>query len=365
MMDIIEKYLRDTVLIPGLSGHEQKIAAYMAEVFSENGFLVQIDTFGNCIAKLEGTDPKAPVIMVFAHMDSLGFLVRYIEDDGFIRVERLGGIPEKVLPATQIQIQCRDDSMVDGVIGVKAHHVTPPEEKYVVDKYTNLFIDIGATSRQQVLDLGIDVGSPIIYKPKFQKLQGTRVLASFADNRTGCTALLAISKLLRGKAQKHTVYLVGTVQEEFNLRGAMMAARTIKPNLAVSIDGGACGDTPDLKGASHVEMGRGPVLTMYNFHGRGTLNGTIPHPTMVRLMEESAEKADIKFQRSVMVGGLTDASYLQLEGTGVKCIDVGCARRYTHSPCETVDMKDIEALVKWIGVFLKGDYSDYDFERKY
>ncbi len=364
MINVIEKYLKETVLIPGLSGHEQSIAAYMSAEFTKNELSVETDVFGNCIAKLEGTDLEAPVIMVFAHMDSLGFMVRYIEDDGFIRIERLGGIPEKVLPSTQIQIQCRDGSMVDGVIGVKAHHVTPPEEKYVVEKYTNLFVDIGATSRQQVLDLGIDIGSPIIYKPKFQKLQGTRILASFADNRTGCTALLTLSHFLYGKKSKSTVYLVGTIQEEFNLRGAMMAARTIKPDIAICIDGGACGDTPDLQGSSHVQMGDGPILTMYNFHGRGTLNGTIPHPAMLHIMEESANKAKIKFQRSVMMGGLTDAAYLQLEGMGIKCVDIGCARRYTHSPCEIVDMKDIEILTKWVMEFLQGDYTTYDFERE-
>jgi len=253
--------------------------------------------------------------------------------------------------------------MVDGVIGVKAHHVTPPEEKYVVDKYANLYIDIGVSSFKQVIDLGIDVGSPVIYKPKYQRLLGTRVLMSFADNRTGCAALLALSKDLKEKPLKHNVYLVGTVQEEFNLRGAMMAARTVKPDIAICLDGGACADTPDLEGFSHVKMGHGPVMSMYNFHGRGTLNGTIPHPALVSIMEDCADKARVKIQRSATVGALTDASYLQLEGTGVKCIDVGCARRYSHSPAEIVDLKDIEDLVKWISEFLQGDYTNADFAR--
>ncbi|NLU10711.1 MAG: M42 family metallopeptidase, partial [Tepidanaerobacter acetatoxydans] len=89
MLNIIEKYLEDLAMIPALAGYEQKLAAYMRSEFESLGYATKIDTFGNCIAKLEGTDPEAPVIMVFAHMDSLGFLVRYIEDDGFIRIERL------------------------------------------------------------------------------------------------------------------------------------------------------------------------------------------------------------------------------------------------------------------------------------
>jgi putative aminopeptidase FrvX len=359
----IEQHLKDLTMIPALAGHEQKLAAYMKNQFETLGYPVEIDTFGNCIAKLEGTDSKAPVIMVFSHMDSLGFLVRYIEEDGFIRIERLGGIPEKVLPSTQIQIQTRDGSMVEGVIGVKAHHVTPPEEKYVVDKYINLFVDIGATSRQQVLDLGIDVGSPIVYKPKFQKLQKSRALASAVDDRGGCTVLLELAHLLKDNPQKSTIYLVGSVQEEYNLRGAMMAARTVKPDIAISMDGGGSADTPDLKGSGHVRLGFGPTMSMYNFHGRGTLNGTIPHPAMVRLFEEASERTGISFQRAAHIGGLTDLAYVQLEGNGVKAIDVGYPMRYAHSPCEVVDLEDIEKLALWVVDVLKNITKDTDFSR--
>jgi putative aminopeptidase FrvX len=363
MIDRIEKHLEELTMIPALAGHEQKLAAYMKEKMTALGYSVEIDTFGNCIAKLDGSDPEAPVIMVFAHMDSLGFLVRFIEDDGFIRIERLGGIPEKVLPSTQVQIQTRDGSMVEGVIGVKAHHVTPPEEKYVVDKYTNLFIDIGATSREEVLELGIDVGSPIVYKPKFQKLQGTRVLASTLDDRGGCAAILELAHLLKGNPQRSTIYLVGSVQEEYNLRGAMMAARTVKPDIAIAIDGGGSADTPDLKGSGHVYLGEGPTMSMYNFHGRGTLNGTIPHPAMVRLFEEASERTGIRFQRTAHIGGLTDLSYVQLEGKGVKAIDVGFPMRYAHSPCEVADMADIEKLSLWVLDVLRNITADTDFSR--
>jgi len=363
MIERIEKHLKDLTLIPALAGHEQKLASYMKDKFEALGYPVEIDTFGNCIAKLNGSDPNAPVIMVFAHMDSLGFLVRYIEEDGFIRIERLGGIPEKVLPSTQVQIQTRYGTMVDGVIGVKAHHVTPPEEKYVVDKYTKLFIDIGATSRDEVLNMGIYVGAPIVYKPRFQKLHGTRVLASAIDDRGGCAAILELAYLLKGEEHKSTIYLVGSVQEEYNLRGAMMAARSIKPDIAIAIDGGGCADTPDLKGSGHVYLGCGPTMSMYNFHGRGTLNGTIPHPAMVRLFEEASERTGIKFQRTAHIGGLTDLSYVQLEGKGVIAIDVGFPMRYAHSPCEVADLSDIEKLSLWVLDVLKNITTNPDFSR--
>ncbi len=363
MLSSVDKYLEDLTLLPGLSGHEQKVSAYMKGVLVTHGFSVSIDTLGNCIAALPGTDPEAPRVMVFAHMDSLGFVARYIESDGFIRIERLGGIPEKVLPATQVVLTRRDGSIVQGVIGIKQHHVTPPEEKYIVDKYMKLFVDIGAKSKQEVLDQGIDIGTPIVYKPFYQRLAGTKRLATFLDNRTGCASLLTLAEMLAGKPQRSPIYLVGTIWEEFNLRGAMMAARTVKPDIAIGIDGGAASDTPDLFGRGELALGHGPVLTHYNFHGRGTLNGTIPHPGMVRLMEKAAEDAEVSIQRNAFVGGLTDASYLQLEQSGIKCVDIGAARRYTHGPGEVADIADTEVLCQWVFKALQKDFRAVDFTR--
>jgi putative aminopeptidase FrvX len=362
-MDSMEKYLRDMMLTPALSGHEQKMAAYMEHVFTGLGLETFIDTFGNCIAKVPGTDPKAPKMMIFSHMDQLGFLVRRIEEDGFIRIERLGGIPEKVLPATPVQIQSESGDMVDGLIGVKSHHVTPVEEKYVVDTYMNLYVDIGATSRKQVVDLGIEVGAPVVYKPQFMKMQDTRIYGTSVDNRAGCTVMLEVAHKLKEKQPKATVYIVGSVQEEHNLRGAMMAARSIKPDIAVSVDGGGASDTPDLQGRGEISLGNGPTMSLYNFHGRGTLNGTIPHPAMVKHMQTAAKKANIFPQRGASIGGLTDLAYVQLEGTGVRSIDIGPPVRYAHSPIESCDLRDIENTANLLAAFLYEITSETAFTR--
>ena len=335
----------------------------MKERFEEEGLTVGTDTLGNCMGWIRGTDEAAPVIMIFSHMDSLGFLVKYIEEDGFLRLERLGGIPEKVLPSTAIQVQARDGRMYDGVIGIKAHHVTPPEEKYVVDKYTKLFVDIGARSREEVFSLGIEVGSPVVYKPCFEKLLNDRAYLSASDNRAGCTVILELAHELAREKRPSTVCLVGTVQEEYNLRGAMVASRTIKPDVAICLDGGGSTDTPDLKGQGMVSVGEGPTMDLYNFHGRGTLNGTIAHPAMVRLAEEAAKRQGICLQRSAHIGGLTDLSYVQLEGTGVKCLDLGFPGRYSHSPHELVDLKDLEKLTVLVKELVNHIDAHTDFSR--
>jgi putative aminopeptidase FrvX len=331
--------------------------------FEALGFPVEMDVMGNVIARINGTERINHTVMVFAHMDSLGFFVRYIEEDGLLRIERLGGIPEKVLPSTEIQVQRRDGSMIDGVIGIKAHHVTPAGEKYVVDKYTDLFIDIGAKNREEVFSLCIDVGSPVVYKPNFTRLLGNRVLMSAADNRAGCTVLLELANLLKETSPSVSVCLVGTVQEEYNLRGGMMAARTVEPDIAIAVDVAISTDTPDLKGFGMVNIGGGPVISLYNFHGRGTLNGTIPHPAMVRLIEGAARKKGITLQRTANIGALTDLAYVQLEGAGVMCVDMGFPGRYTHSPHETVDMGDIEQLAFLIRETLVDIVPDFDFSR--
>lgn len=358
----LENLLRDTALIPALSGHEQKMARYMKEKFEALGYPVTIDVFGNCIAEVEGKNPDAPTVMIFGHMDQLGFMVRYIEEDGFLRLERVGGIPEKVLPALEVQVQNRKGEMIDGVIGVKSHHATPPEEKYVVDKYTSLFVDIGATCREEVEQMGIVVGSPVVYAPKFRKLAGSVVSGTSMDNRIACSIVLELGYLFRENPPDCTVYLVGSVQEEFNLRGAMMAARTIKPKMAVALDIALEGGTPDMKSKSSVILGKGPVISLYNFHGRGTLNGTIPHPAMVRLFEKTAEKLNINLQRSANIGSLTDMAYVQLEGTGVLGVDIGVPCRYTHTPVETCDLRDLEATAKLVCEAVK-EMHDMDVSR--
>lgn len=359
----LKEILKQFMLLPAPSGYEKEMAYELKDAFSPYADDVYIDRVGNTISKFNGTDPNAPAIMVYAHMDQLGFIVRKIEEDGYLQVDRLGGIPEKVLPGLNLLIRSEDGKFHPGVFGLKAHHATPPEEKYKVDVVTSLFIDVGAKTATEVRKMGIEVGCPVIYKPSFQLLCGDRVTGTAVDNRGGCTALVHIASLLKENKPKADVYLVGTVWEEFNLRGAMIAARALKPDIAICLDVILSGDTPDLKTKYEAKMSKGPVITLYTFHGRGTLNGTIVHEGLRNLTLTAATEDNISVQRFASLGILTDSAYVQLENQGIAALELGFPARYTHTPVETCDIQDIKQLGNLVGSLIKRIDADFELNR--
>jgi putative aminopeptidase len=349
--------------LPGLAGHEQGVAAFMSERMRPYADEVREDRLGNVIATLRGRDESAPVVMLFAHMDSLGFIVRKIDADGFVRIHRLGGIPEKVLPGLRVEIGKADGGTVPAVIGMKAHHVTPPEEKTRVTPLAELFLDVGAENAAEAEAMGVRVGAPVTYAGFAQRLGEHRVSGTAIDNRSGCLVILETLRALHANRPAATVHVVGTVQEEFNLRGAQPVAQALSPDIAICIDISVAADTPDLRPTADVRMGGGPTVSFYSFHSRGTLNGLLPHPALVRDVLRAADEAGIAVQRSTMFGGLTDASYVQLVGAGTAAIDLGFPARFTHTPIESCDLRDVAGLIELLSAWIGGIDAGFDFGR--
>ena len=337
--------LRDLMLIPGLSGYEDRVRRYLAKELERLGITSRSDRLGNLITTLEGTK-GAPSVMLFTHTDQLGFVVRKIEANGLVRVERLGGVPEKALPSQAVLFCVGEGRDVPGVIANKSHHATTPEEKYRVLPYPDLYIDAGFASAEEVRQAGIDVGTPIVYRPQVIELASGRIAGPSVDDRAGCAVQVEVARALKDLKKRPTVHLVFAVQEEFNLRGALPAAQALQPDIAIQIDLLLATDTPDMTQRGDVRLGGGAGISMYSFHGRGTLNGTIPHPAMVALFEETAKAEKLPLQKSAHVGALTDSSYVQLVGEGVAAIDVGFPVRYTHSSLEVCDLRDLEDLTQ-------------------
>jgi putative aminopeptidase FrvX len=335
------------MLIPGLSGHETRVRRALAAQLSELGIASRADRLGNLIATLEG-EAGRPSVMLLAHMDQLGLVVRKIEANGLVRVERLGGVPERALPSQAVLFCVREGRDRPGVIANKSHHATTPDEKYRVVPYAELYVDGGFASAAEVLAAGIDVGTPVVYQPRATTLANDRLAGTAVDDRAACAVVIEVARALRGSRRRPTVHFVFSVQEEFNLRGALAAAQALNPDIVIQLDLILATDTPDMTARGDVQLGAGPAMSLYSFHGRGTLNGTIPHPALVALFSATAAAEKITLQRSAHVGALTDSSYVQLVGAGVAAIDLGFPARYTHSSLEVCDLVDLAELTRLV-----------------
>ncbi len=357
----VTKLLQEFMMIPAPAGYEQEMVKKLKTYFEQYCDTVEVDLMGNCIGVIKGKKEKdMPKLMAFGHMDSLGMIVRKVEENGLVRVDRLGGLPEKVLPGTEFVIRNEEGEWFPAVMGPKSHHITPAEEKYHVDKIASLALDLGARSAKEVFDMGIQVGCPAVYKPRVNVLRNGFISGTTIDNRGACACLVKLAELLHEQRPDCTVALVGTVQEEYNLRGAMMAARTVKPDIAIGLDVTLAGDTLDLNGYFENRLSAGPCVQLYTFHSRGTLNGNLAHEPLFKLVRDTAAEKHIPLQRTTGLGMLTDLSYLQLEGRGVACVDMGFATRYTHTPVETCDPQDIEQLAELISCVAEN--MDVDFQ---
>jgi len=358
--DSIERDLKALMMIPGLCGYEGRVRKAIRSELEDAGLTARTDRLGNLIVTIEGDGPS---VMLFAHMDQLGFVVRKIERNGFVRVERVGGVPERALLSQPVLFQIGEGRDHHGVIGNKSHHATTPDEKYSVVRYADLFIDTGLDSAEAVRDVGIEIGTPVVYNPQVIKLSPDRIAGTAVDDRAGCAVVLEVARHL-SKISHPTVHVVFSVQEEFNLRGTVTAAQALKPDIAIQLDLMLTGDTPEMTERTDVTLGGGPGISLYSFHGRGTLNGTIPHPALPQLFANAAKHASLPLQRSAQSGVLTETSYVQLVNEGVACIDVGFPCRYTHSSLEVCDLSDLVQLADLLLTALPMIGPDFSLDRE-
>ncbi|AVO39707.1 M20/M25/M40 family metallo-hydrolase [Pukyongiella litopenaei] len=359
MRERLKTDLTDLMLVPGLSGHEDRVRGAIRDRLP-GGVQARGDRLGNLIASFPGTGPS---VMLFTHMDQLGFIVRRIEDDGAIRVERLGGVPERALAAQPVILCPPGQPDIPALIANKSHHATTPDEKYHVLRAPDLRIDAGFSSRAEAEAAGIRIGVPVVYRPSATELAGGRIAGTAVDDRAGCAVLLEVARALAARENGPPVHLVFSVQEEFNLRGAVVAAQALRPDIAIQIDLMNATDTPEMADRGDMRLGGGPGMSLYSFHGRGTLNGVIPHPGLVALVENAAAAGALPLQRSAQVGVLTDLSYVQLVGDGVASVDLGFPMRYSHSAQEMCDLSDLEGLTRLLLAALARIGPDFPLER--
>jgi putative aminopeptidase len=344
------------------SGYEDAMIRKVKSELPTDLHEVRVDNLGNVIVQVNKTDKPHPFkVMVFAHMDEVGFIIKKIEEDGFVRVERLGGIPEKSMPGQSVIVET-PNGRITGVIGTKAHHVTKPEDKFKLPQVHEAFLDFGFRTKSEAIEAGVTVGLPVVYARQFFR-RHTTAFSNAIDNRAGCLVLLELIDRLVGKAFACEIYIVFSVQEEFNLRGVIPAVRAVNPDVSITLDLVVAADTPDLQGTADIRLGEGPCLNLYSFHGRGTLGGLIPNPKLVSFVKKVAEEQGVTLQLSTFMGGLTDASFSQLENEGIPMIDLAFPTRYTHAPVEAVDLGDLAELTRLLENMIPAFGSGIDLTR--
>ncbi len=330
----ILRTLKELVAIPGVSGFEHRVVAYLKDAFAPLADRVEIDSFGNLYAYKSGGRP-GPTFMVAAHSDEVGFIVRAIEEKGFIRFDRLGGAPENMLLGQRVLVNGRHK----GVIGVKSGHLQRLDEGGAKPtKLYDMFIELGAKNAADVAAMDIKVGDPITFDYQLTEYSGTdRFFTKALDDRWGVAILLQLMREVQGRQFDGTLVAACTVQEEVGLRGATVAAFKVNPDYAIAVDTMPAGDTPDVRTAiDHpVYVGRGPVFTL------ATGTGTTVNPGVKAMLYEAAEAAGVPYQPALMLlKGNTDASAMQLAREGIPVGNIGLPRRFSHSSAETADQND-------------------------
>lgn len=317
--------------ISGAPGFEQDVVTWLIEHYEPYADQIHVDTMGNLYAVREG-DPAGPTLMISAHSDEIGGVVRAVERGGFLRFSKLGGVLDALLVGRMVMVGGHF-----GVVGVKAGHAQTEEERAQVLECRELYIDVGARSQAEVEEMGIGIGTPITYVSDVHRFTNQdRFCGKGLDNRLGCIVLLALLRSLRGAELAGDLHVVVTVQEEVGLRGAQVAAYRVNPTCAIVVDTTPCGDTPDMredKGLS-IGIGEGPALRLVS-------RGDVMHHGMKRLMTETAEAHGIPYQLLVDDGATTDASAIHLQREGIPTGIVTIPRRYSHSPVEVADVNDV------------------------
>lgn len=320
----------------GIAGREAEVRDLMAELLKPYADEVKVDKLENIIAIKKGKENQ-PKIMLAAHMDEVGLMVKHITKEGFIKFTKMGGIDDRILLAQKVNVYTEKGTL-PGVIGSKPPHIQKEEERKKIMTYDELFIDVGAENREDAQQMGVKIGDPVGFDGKYTKLCKDTVMGKAFDNRAGCAVMIETLKQL--EKTDCTVYAVGTVQEEVGLRGAATAAFSIEPDVALALDVTVAGDMPGVREFdTSVKMGKGPALTVSDA-------GLITHPTVLRWLIDAASENKIPYQLETGLMGTTDAARISLTRQGVPSGTISVPTRYIHSPIGLINLKDAENAAK-------------------
>ncbi|MGX1263482.1 putative aminopeptidase FrvX [Rossellomorea marisflavi] len=338
--------LKDLTDAKGVPGNEREVRNVMKKYIEPFADEITTDNLGSLIAKKTGVE-NGPKIMVAGHLDEVGFMVTQIDGRGFLRFQTVGGWWSQVMLAQRVTI-VTDKGEVTGVIGSKPPHILPPEARKKPVDIKDMFIDIGASSCEEVVEWGVKPGDMVVPYFEFTVMNNEKMLLAKAwDNRIGCAIAIDVLKNLKDAEHPNIVYGVGTVQEEVGLRGARTSAAKIEPDIAFGVDVGIAGDTPGIsdKEASS-KMGDGPQIILYDA-------SMVSHKGLRDAVTSTADELGIPYQYDSIPGGGTDSGSIHLTANGVPALSITIATRYIHSHAAMLHRDDYEHTVKLITEVIK------------
>lgn len=336
------EFLKKLVNTPSPSGHETRGQRVWLDYVAPLADETYSDAYGNCVAVLnKGGSPR---VMLAAHADEIALTVNYIDKDGFIYVRRLGGVDAAITKAQRVWIHTAQGPL-RGVVGNVAPHLTKQEGEPKPPKIYDLFIDIGARSKQEAKKL-VAIGDPITLADEFELLRGDLAVARAFDNRIGTFAVAEALRLLqpvRGKLHAE-VCAVSNIMEEVGLLGARQIAYSLKPDVALVVDVTHATDYPTVSQIQHGEIavGKGPTLT----------HGGCNHREVVRRLESVAARKRIVLQHEAMSATSgTDTDVIFWTRGGIPSALISLPNRYMHSPVEVVSLKDLGQIPELLAAF--------------
>lgn len=352
-MDKTLAWLKEISIVPGVSGFEKPVKELMIAKLKDITE-VYYDKIGSVIFAQKGSDAR-PKIMLASHMDEIGFMVKTITKEGFIKFTTLGGWWEQVMLGHRVTVMTAKGN-IPGVVGSKPPHVLTPEERKKVVKKQDMYIDIGASSAQEAREqFGVRPGDAIAPYSDFTVMANEKFLMGKAwDNRIGCAVIVDVLERLQTESHANMVYGVGTVQEEVGLRGAQTSANVIDPDIAFAVDTCVAGDTPGLtEDQALSKLGRGVAISIYDA-------SMIPHTGLRDFTIATAEENNIPYQLEFTEGGGTDAGKIHVHAQGVPSLVLSIPTRYLHSHNSIVHRDDYEAAVRLlIALIKKLEYKQY------
>ena len=322
----------------GVAGFEDEVRKTIRDLVSPLVDEVRTDALGNLFAIRRGSDERT--LMLDAHTDEIGFIVKWIDENGYVRFAPIGGWDERIVPGHRVTILTRENIKLPGVIGTAPPHIVPPEDRKKPIPMDRMFVDVGATSKDEAVEMGIRIGDPFTIHYPFTELRGGTVTGKAFDDRAGCTVLIETARRLAERSLGMNVAFSFVFGEELGLRGARTAAYQLEPDLAVAIEGTIGADMPGVPPESRpVRLGLGPAISVAD-------RSIVVSRRIVAALEAVAENAGIPYQHKLPTYGGTDAGAIHLTRGGVLTGVVSVPCRYIHSPISTLRLDDLENTIR-------------------